>query len=85
MNLARLKPTIAIIEDDAAVRSSLVFLLECCGFPVLAYGSGDELLADGDSHCDCMVIDYHLPAMTGLELIDCLPASRTKAPVVLVT
>jgi len=62
-----------IIEDDPAVLNSLKFSLEIDGFAVRTYASADELLNAGDlSGCRCLVVDQHMPRMTGLELLESL-------------
>jgi len=64
------RPLVIVVDDDPAVRGSLKFSLELEGFAVHAYGSGAELLHDGDfDTCRCFVIDQRMPAMTGMELI----------------
>jgi two-component system, LuxR family, response regulator FixJ len=66
-------PLIVVVDDDAAVRHSLKFSLEIDGFTVRTHASADELLRTGDlSGCRCLVIDQHMPRMTGLELVETL-------------
>ena len=79
------KPVIQVVEDDAAVRASLVFLLESCGFGVHCYGSAEELLADNNTLVDCLLLDYHLPGMTGVDLVDRLHARKSSPPIVMIT
>src|SRR5271166_4756152 len=64
------KPVILVVDDDFAVRSSLKFALEVEGFEVLAYSSAHELLNDDSlPTASCLVTDYHMPGMNGLELV----------------
>ena len=59
-----------ILDDDSAVRASLKFYLEIEGFEVHAYSSADELLnEDSLPASSCLVVDYHLPTMNGLEVV----------------
>ncbi len=61
---------ILVVEDDAALRSSLKFSLEMQGHRALAFASGAELLAEKAlPERGCMVVDYRLPDGNGLELI----------------
>ena len=77
---------ILIVDDDEAVRDSLRFSLAIEGFAVRAFANGRQLLAemavlDGD----CLVVDQHMPDMTGLDLISALRARNVTAPAILIT
>jgi two-component system, LuxR family, response regulator FixJ len=85
-NVAKAKPTVLIVDDDPAVRSSLQFCLEIEGFQVRTYGCGTDLLFDPDiPESGCLVVDYHLPDMNGLELLSELRCRGLDIPVILVT
>ncbi len=78
--------TIALVDDDDAVRDSLRFLLEIVGYPIEEYGSAAEFLA----RCDMdgiggLILDHHMPAMTGLELAAQLRATGQQFPILLIT
>jgi two-component system response regulator FixJ len=63
------KPTVFVVDDDAAVLGSLRFLLETDGFAVRTFRSGTALLnAGGAPGADCYVIDYKMPDINGIEL-----------------
>ena len=56
--------TIAIIDDDALVRVSLLRLCEAFGWSARTYASGREFLASlatRDVRPDCLVLDAHSP------------------------
>jgi len=61
--------SVAIVDDDAGVLDSLRFLLEVAGHNVAAYRSAEAFLASGDRVADCLIVDHHMPHMTGLELV----------------
>jgi two-component system, LuxR family, response regulator FixJ len=76
---------VAIVDDDAAVCSSLKFSLELEGFAVRTYAGGAEFLAANDLGAfSCLVIDQRMPAMSGMELIATLRAQRVRTPAILV-
>jgi two-component system response regulator FixJ len=85
-NIAPAGRTVLIVDDDPAVRSSLQFFLEIEGFVVRAYACGADLLNDLNlPESGCLVIDYRLPGMNGLDLLSELRRRRIKLPAILVT
>jgi two-component system response regulator FixJ len=82
--MANSNALIFVIDDDAAVRSSLKFSLEIDGFAVRTYASAEELLRERDlTACRCFVIDQEMPRMPGLQLIAALRKRGVDTPVVL--
>jgi two-component system, LuxR family, response regulator FixJ len=80
------KSVVLVIEDDRAVRNSLKFALEVEGFSVQVYPTGTALLDEGDMPVSgCLVADYHLPGMNGLDLIQLLRERNVKLPAILIT
>jgi two-component system, LuxR family, response regulator FixJ len=78
--------TVLLVDDDLAVRSSLKFVLELEGLAVRAYASGAELLADPNlPRSGCLVVDFHLPGMNGIELVDRLGERHLRYPVIMIT
>lgn len=69
---------VAIIDDDIDVLASLKFLLEVAGHEVATYHSAIDFLARGRGEADCLIVDQHMPQMTGLELVGRL--ARTVSP-----
>jgi two-component system response regulator FixJ len=76
---------IAVIDDDAAVRDSLRLLLEIIGYPVETFESAAEFLEADLQHFPCLISDYHMPYMTGLELAERLRADGANIPILLMT
>jgi two-component system, LuxR family, response regulator FixJ len=80
------KPTVFVVEDDAAVLGSLRFLLETDGLVVRTFRNATALLnARGAPGADCYVIDYKMPDINGIELAGRLRKSDRNAPVILIT
>jgi two-component system response regulator FixJ len=75
-----------VVDDDAAVRDSLGVLLEAHGLRVRDFGSGAEFLAS-DAHrtATCLVLDYHMPGMNGIELLEELRRLGLSYPTILIT
>jgi two-component system response regulator FixJ len=85
MRTARPGP-VAVVDDDAAVRESLRFLLEAAGFSVTLFASAQAFLAAPDQPAPaCILLDQHMPAMTGIEMLRQLPDASRTIPVALMT
>ena len=78
--------TITIVEDDGSVILAVSRLLEAAGFHTRCFQSAGALLSDRDAYkADCLVLDVHLPDMTGFELQRRLAAAGSTTPVVVIT
>jgi len=80
------QPTIYVVDDDDAVRDSLKMLLESYQLFVRDYGSVPEFL-DGIDPVDnsCLVLDLHLPAMGGFDVMNTLARRGVTLPVIVIT
>jgi FixJ family two-component response regulator len=77
---------IVLVDDDAAVRGALKVALELEGFEVRDYDGPVALLADRNGPPPgCLIIDYHMPVMGGLELIAVLRERGMVAPAIVIT
>ncbi|MGZ9098061.1 MAG: response regulator transcription factor [Brevundimonas sp.] len=80
------RPAILLVEDDPAVVNALKFALELEGFAVSAYADGETLLASRPlPETGCLVLDYNLPGMDGLDLLERLRAAHVTLPAILMT
>ncbi len=80
------KPSILVVDDDPAIRSSLVFSLQVEGFAVRAYPNGAALLREVPlAKAGCLVVDYNLPGMNGLDLVCELRNREIVVPAILIT
>jgi FixJ family two-component response regulator len=81
-----LRPIVAIVDDDAAMRKSLVRLLGATGYETVAFASAQEFLdSDASSRAQALVLDIHLEGMSGIELQRQLRADGSTLPVVFIT
>jgi two-component system, LuxR family, response regulator FixJ len=76
---------VAVVDDDGAVRDSLQFLLEVMGHTVAAFASAADFLKSDLQRVACLILDHHMPGMTGLELVERLRATGVVLPVLLIT
>lgn len=76
---------ILVVDDDSAVRNALKFALETEGLNVLLYKGAAELLSEEvlPAH-GCLVVDYDMPTMNGIEMIDALHTRHVELPVILI-
>jgi two-component system response regulator FixJ len=73
------KAMIYVVDDDYDVRTSLRFLLETEGFEVRTFRSGSALLGSATrNHADCLVVDYKMAELDGLELVTRLRPRRAR-------
>ena len=84
--MAETSPWIAIVDDDPAVLRALSRLLRSRAFRVKTYGSGQEFLAALPSGLpECLIVDFQMPEMTGLELQQHLTCNGITVPAILIT
>jgi FixJ family two-component response regulator len=77
---------VAIVEDDAALRRSIQDLLDSYGIRAHGFPSAEEFLQSSlAERIRCLILDYRLPGMTGLQLQQSLQAAGRTLPVIFVT
>jgi FixJ family two-component response regulator len=89
-------PVITIIDDDESVRRALRRSIRSLGISVETFATAEEFLKDllvPDSGAGnakrgatrCLILDVHLPGLSGLELQARLRAERRELPIVFIT
>jgi two-component system, LuxR family, response regulator FixJ len=79
-------PMIYVVDDDSDVLGSLRFLLETDGFDVRTFRSAAALLNRKIAgKVDCFVLDYKMPAMSGIDLAKRLRNRHVGTPIILIT
>jgi FixJ family two-component response regulator len=76
----------AVIDDDDSVRRAVGCLISSFGFAIEAFGSGEEFFLCGDPQgvC-CIVLDFYMPGMSGLEVQSRLVESGSNIPLIFMT
>jgi two-component system response regulator FixJ len=75
-----------VIDDDAAVRDSLKFLLEAASLPVRTYESATSFMgALAQLGAGCVITDVRMPDMNGIELLRQLRTRAVRVPVIVIT
>jgi DNA-binding NtrC family response regulator len=72
-----------VVDDDAAVREAVGSLIRSAGLKVQTFGSAQEFLATPRAELpSCLVLDVHLPGLSGLDLQQELANSGVQIPII---
>jgi FixJ family two-component response regulator len=79
--------TVVVVEDDAGLRAALGRVLSVAGFQARTFADAEQVLqASAARTAACLVLDVHLPLLSGFELYDRLLAeSGVRPPVVFIS
>jgi FixJ family two-component response regulator len=79
-------PVVAIVDDEDAVRRALERLLRSAGYAPNAFASGAAFLQSLDgARPDCVVLDLHMPNVTGFDVQDRMTQSGVRVPIIVIT
>jgi FixJ family two-component response regulator len=79
-------PSVAIVDDEEGIRKALGRLLRAAGLEAYGYANGQEFLtAAAERRPDCVVLDLHMPGMSGLQVLRKLKTAGLLLPVVVIT
>ena len=77
---------VCVVDDDAGVRNALKFALEIEGLDVRLYDGPKALLAESNlPGRACLIVDYRMPEIDGLELVRELRTREIGLPVIMIT
>ncbi len=79
-------PIVFVVDDDEAVRKSLVRLIKSVGLTVQAFSSAREFLeSDPYAGPSCLVLDVRMPVLSGLDLQEELSKMGYNIPIIFIT
>jgi FixJ family two-component response regulator len=80
------KPRIGIVEDNQSVRESMGALIEASGYAAVLFDSAEAYMEQIESQdVACLVLDFDLPGMNALGLMQKLHGTRFDAPTIIVS
>ena len=80
------KATVFIVDDDASVRKALARSIQAAGLNVKTFASAREFLDQGPPEGPgCLVLDFRLPGLSGLDLQAELNSRNIRTPVIFIT
>jgi FixJ family two-component response regulator len=80
------QPLVFVVDDDAAVRESLVELFASVGLRAAAFGSTAEFLRGGMADVpSCLILDVRLPGSSGLDFQAELAKAGVELPIIFIT
>ena len=79
-------PCVAIVDDEEGIRKALSRLLRASGLEAESYANGQEFLdAAAEHRPDCVVLDLHMPGMSGVQVLRKLKAAGQRLSIVVIT
>jgi len=77
---------VTVVDDDRASRESICLVVQSAGYETVAFESGEALFEQGGlNESGCLVIDYRLPGLSGLEIQQRLAEENIAIPVILIS
>jgi len=77
--------SVIVVDDDDAVRDSLKTLLELQSFTVATFETCQDFLSADVRDATCLVLDIHLPGMSGFDLVETMRRAKQNVPTILIT
>jgi len=84
--MLQVTPIVFVVDDDVSVRESLELLIRCEGWQPETFASAQEFLTRPRALVpSCLVLDFSLPGLNGLELQTRVAVERTDMPIIFIT
>jgi len=78
-------PCVLVVDDDDALLGALEFALRAEGYRVCGCANAETALRAAADQLACLVIDYKLPDIDGMDLAQRLRNAGVTAPMILIT
>src|ERR1700761_9224438 len=79
-------PKVFVVDDDISMRESLESLIRCAGWQPETFASAEEFLSHPRALIpSCLILDYRLPHLDGLEVQKRLAADGISPPIIFMT
>jgi FixJ family two-component response regulator len=80
------KLLVSVVDDDESMRRTVSRIVRSDGLEVATYGSAEEFLRGG-FHDDsaCLILDVHLPGISGVELQELLKRADSRTPIIFIS
>lgn len=86
MTTPKTEATVYVVDDDEAVRESVIVLLDSFGLPAVGCATGQALIeAISPDDRGCVLLDIRLPDMDGLAVQQELKLRRIRLPIIVIT
>ena len=77
---------IAVVDDEASVRTMLRRLLRLADYEVAAFKSGEDFIASlATRRPDCVILDVHMPGLSGFDVRSQMRAANIDVPIIFIT
>ncbi|MEO8350601.1 MAG: response regulator [Chthoniobacteraceae bacterium] len=84
--MSQIPTVVAVLDDEPQMRKALRRLLTTHGFSVEDYERGNDFLTALPSHpVACLVLDLHMPEVSGFDVLAAFAALHITTPVVVIT
>ena len=84
--MSQRRTRVALVDDDASVRKALGRLLAASSFDITTFASARDFLKSLKSEApECLIVDLHMPELTGLDLQRRLRHAGITIPTIVIT
>ena len=80
------KVLISVVDDDESMRKTVSRIVRSGGLEAVTYGSAEEFLErDGPNLSACLILDFNLPGISGVDLQERLNRSGSRIPIIFIS
>jgi FixJ family two-component response regulator len=84
--MSKAREQVVVVEDDRGMKEAIQRVLAASGFEVTGFDSAEVALQDRRTlDACCLVLDIHLPGLSGIELYERFLAVGRNPPVIFIT